>query len=179
MANALAQINFASPTWDLFILLFFLAFSLLYGFSLGRDRIIVIIVGIYMALAVVNTAPWIRALEGTAVDIALGKYFAFQVTLFLGVFLLTFFLLSRSALMGTIGVLDVHGSIFQVMIFSVLHVGLLVSVTLSFLPSAVAQQFAPVTRAVFISELGRFLWIVLPIVAMVFTRRPKSARRET
>lgn len=179
MGNFLSQINFASPTWDLFIILFFLLFSLLYGFSLGRDRIIILIVAIYMALAVVNSAPWIRDLEGTLVQVALGKYFAFRVTLFLGVFLITFFFLSRSALMGTIGGGDGHGSIFQVVLFSILHVGLLISVTLSFLPPRVVEQFAPATRGLFLSEIGRFAWIVLPILAMVITRKSRTQRRDT
>lgn len=170
------QLNFSSPTWDLFIILFFVVFAFLYGFSLGRDRIIVIIVGIYMALAVVSTAPWLKAIEGATVHVALEQYFAFRVTLFIGVFLLTFFLLSRSALMGTIGSVDTHGPISHIILFSILHVGLLISVTLSFLPASVAAEFAPVTRAVFLSDVGRSLWITLPIVAMVLTRRPKAAR---
>lgn len=176
MSSFLSQINFSSPTWDLFIILFFLLFSLLYGLSLGRDRIIIIIVAIYMALAVVNSAPWLRGLDGAFAPVAAGSYFAFRATLFIGVFLIIFFLLSRSALMGTIGATETHGSMAQVLIFSFLHVGLLISVTLSFLPSFVAEQFAPVTRAIFLSEGGRFAWIVLPILAMVVTRKPRPAR---
>ena len=91
MPRLLSQLNFSSPTWDLFIFLFFIVFSLLYGFSLGRDRIIAIIVSIYMALAVVSAAPFLTVLEGRTVQVAIGSYFAFRVTLFLGVFLLIFF----------------------------------------------------------------------------------------
>ena len=126
MLNFFAQINFSSPTWDLFIILFFIVFAFLYGFSLGRDRIIVIIVSIYMALAVVTTAPWLQSLAGTTVQVALGPYFAFRVTFFLGVFLLTFFLLSRSALAGTIGSAEAHGTVYQIIMFIILHVGILI-----------------------------------------------------
>ena len=103
MLSWLPPLNFSSPTWDLFIILFFLVFSLLYGLSLGRDRILVIIVSIYMALAVANSAPFLRTIEGTTIQVAVGPYFAFRVTLFLSVFLIIFFLLSRSALVGTFG----------------------------------------------------------------------------
>ena len=44
MFDWLPPLNFASPTWDLFIILFFVVVSLLYGMSLGRDRILAIIV---------------------------------------------------------------------------------------------------------------------------------------
>jgi hypothetical protein len=170
MERFFAQLNFSSPTWDLFIIPFFLVFSLLYGLSLGRDRILVIIVSIYMALAVVNTAPFLRAMEGTTINVAIGPYFAFRVTVFLSVFLVIFFLLSQSALAGTLGGHHEQGSVIQVILFSVLHVGLLISVTLSFLPREIAERFAPLTRNIFLSEIGRFIWIVAPILAMVAMR---------
>lgn len=175
MPSALAQLNLASPTWDLFIILFFLVFSLLYGFSLGRDRIIAIIVAIYMALAVVSNAPFLRTLDGQTVRIALGSTIAFRVTFFLSVFLVIFFLVSRSAIMGVLGSSESTSSAFQVMLFSILHVGLLLSVTLSFLPREIADRFAPLTRAIFLSDVGRFCWIVLPVIAMMMVRRPRGA----
>lgn len=176
MPRFLDQLNFSSPTWDLFIFLFFVVFSLLYGFSLGRDRIIAIIVSIYMALAVVSAAPFLTSLEGQTVHVAIGPYFAFRVTLFLGVFLLIFFFLSRSAVMGTLGSVDSQGRLWEVILFSFLHVGLLISVTLSFLPKIITDQFAFLTRMVFLSEIGKFVWVVLPIAAMVLVRRPRMDR---
>ena len=35
------QLDFATPTWDVFLLMFFAIGSLLYGLTLGRDRIVV------------------------------------------------------------------------------------------------------------------------------------------
>src|SRR5687767_4847400 len=96
----LQAVNWASPSWDLFIVLFFLVTVFLYGMSLGRDRIIVILVSIYMALAVVSNAPILGKLDAT---VNLGQFFAFRVTTFLGIFVLLFFLLSRSALLKTFG----------------------------------------------------------------------------
>ena len=42
------NINWAAPSWDLFIILFFIVAAFLYGLSLGRNRVIVILVSIYM-----------------------------------------------------------------------------------------------------------------------------------
>lgn len=170
-ANAIAKvfgflgnINWAAPTWDLFIVIFFIITVFLYGMSLGRDRIIVILVAIYMSLAVVSNAP-LLGIFGDA-DIQVGNYFAFKVTTFLGLFVLLFFLLSRSALTRTFGKLH-SGSWWQVLVFSVFHVGLLVSITLSFLPTEAVGHLAPLTRQVFASEMAKFLWILAPITAMV------------
>jgi hypothetical protein len=173
-ANAIADlfgyvtnINWAAPTWDLFIVIFFIITVFLYGMSLGRDRIIVILVSIYMALAVISNAPFLGAFGGA--DIKVGNYFAFQVTTFLGLFVLLFFLLSRSALMHTFGKLH-SGSWWQVLIFSVFHVGLLVSITLSFLPAEAVGHLAPVTRNLFASETAKFLWIIAPITGMILLK---------
>lgn len=162
----LQSINWAAPTWDLFIAIFFIVAAFLYGLSLGRDRVIVILVSIYMALAVINTAPYLGDLSGKELSISFGQTFAFRVTLFFGVFIALFFLLSRSALSRTFGSSG-SGGLVQVILFSFLHVGLLISVVLSFLPSETAGHLMPITRDIFMSDLGRFLWITTPIVAMV------------
>ena len=164
--NWLQTINWSAPTWDLFIVLFFLITVFLYGLSLGRDRIIVILVSIYMALAVVSNAPLLGEAAGS---INLGQNFAFRVTSFLGIFVLLFFLLSRSALTKTFGGLAA-GSWWQVLVFSTFHVGLLVSITLSFLPPEAVNHLAPVTRQIFASDTGRFFWIVAPIFAMTLLK---------
>jgi hypothetical protein len=166
LAAKLGGINWATPTWDLFIVLFFLVTVFLYGMTMGRDRVIVILVSIYMALAVISNAPYLNNLRA---NINISDYFALKVTTFLGIFVLLFFLLSRSALLKTFGGMA-SGSWWQVFLFSVFHVGLLVSITLSFIPPEAVGHLAPITQALFASDGGRFFWIVAPIVAMVMLK---------
>ncbi|MBI4280860.1 hypothetical protein HY628_01525 [Candidatus Uhrbacteria bacterium] len=166
----LANINFSNPTWDLFIMVFFVVAAVVYGLSLGRDRTIVLLVSIYMALAVVANAPFLKTFT---TSITINEMFAFRVTAFVGIFLVTFFLLSRSGLMKTLGGGGGMGSWWQVMLFSVLQVGLLVSVTLSFLPPEISGELAPITRTLFISELAKFGWITAPILVMAMVRGEK------
>lgn len=168
--SLLSRINWGAPSWDLFIVLFFIATVFLYGMSLGRDRIIVILVSIYMALAVISNAPILGKLDAS---VNLGQYFAFKVTTFLGLFVLLFFLLSRSALLKTFGNLS-SGTWWQVLLFSVFHVGLLVSITLSFLPADAIGHLAPLTRQLFAADTARFAWIVAPIVGMSILKSEKS-----
>jgi len=166
------HINWAAPTWDLFIVLFFISTVFLYGMSLGRDRIIIILVSIYMALAIISNAPLLGVFGDAEVEV--GNFFAFKVTTFIGLFVLLFFLLSRSALMKTFGKLH-SGSWFQVLMFSVFHVGLLVSITLSFLPAEAVGHLAPLTRQVFATEMAKFLWIVAPVAGMVMLKSDEKA----
>jgi len=162
-AKFLQAIDWRVPSWDMFIVLFFMVTVFLYGISLGRDRVIVILISIYMAMAVVSNAPFLgQAVSSTNI----GQLFAFRITTFIGLFVLLFFLMSRSALMNTFGNLAA-GRWWQVFIFSIFHVGLLVSVTLSFLPSDAIGHLAPLTQVLFASQGGKFFWIVVPIAAMV------------
>lgn len=170
-----ATVDWSKPTWDLFIILFFVIAALLYGLSLGRDRVIVILVSVYMALAVVNTAPYIG---NYTADIGLDKFFVFRISAFVVVFVALFFLMSRSALLSTVASSDSRGSWWQVLLFSFLHVGLLISIVLSFLPPTAAESLAPFTQKMFVSEAGRFFWIVTPIVAMVMIKGGAAEKKK-
>ncbi|MBI4093218.1 MAG: hypothetical protein HY420_04815 [Candidatus Kerfeldbacteria bacterium] len=170
-----ANVNWAQPSWDLFIVLFFIIAGFLYGLSLGRDRVIVILVSIYMALAVVNTAPYIGNLQA---DVGLASVFVFRISAFVALFIALFLLLARSALLQTIANADSKGSWWQVMVFSFLHVGLLISIVLSFLPASASNHLAPVTRSFFVSETARFLWIIGPILAMIMIKGGAAERKK-
>ncbi|MDP2587762.1 MAG: hypothetical protein Q8P33_03240 [bacterium] len=160
--------DLSNPSWDLFIILFFVAAAFIYGMSLGRDRIVVIMVSIYMALAVVNYAPYLGELSGT---LGLEDIFVVRISAFVVTFLGLFFLLGRSALMRTIARNDDQGNILQVLVFSFLHIGLLISVALSFLPIELSAELAQLTRKFFVGDMARFFWVVAPILAMIILGR--------
>ena len=168
MANDVAfNFSLANPTWDTFIVLLFVFGSFVYGLSLGRDRLITILVSIYMALAVVSNAPY---LEKVSAEISIENIFVLKIAAFLLFFLFLFFILSRSALRQTIASADTQGNWWQVILYSFLHIGLLISILLSFLPPSVLTNFSLLTRQIFTSEIGRFLWIICPILAMVLVK---------
>ena len=170
----LQSINWSVPSWDLFIVIFFVIAVFLYGISLGRDRIIFILISLYMALAVINTAPYLSSWSSKVVNVNVGD-FAFKATLFLGIFVFLFFLLSKSALSSTFGEVSAGGKWWQVIIFSFLHVGLLISIILSFLPNGITDHLLSTTRHVFISDPGKFFWLIMPIGAMIlFNRRSEE-----
>ncbi|MFH1426136.1 MAG: hypothetical protein ABIG66_01750 [Candidatus Kerfeldbacteria bacterium] len=158
-------LDFANPSWDVFLILFFLVAALLYGISLGRDRIIVILISIYMALAVVETVP------NFILNIDWNNQYAFQITTFISVFVILFFLISRSALLRTLGNNASRGKFLHTIIFSVLHVGLMISISMTYLPASMIGKFAPFTQTIFTNEWMVFAWVVAPIVAMIVLGR--------
>jgi hypothetical protein len=172
--DAIQQMNWSVPTWDLFILLFFAGGSLLYGMTMGRDRVIVVLVSVYMALAVVGNAPVLRDIN--AFQISFNDNFALRITFFVGTFLVLFFLVSRSALMHTLGRRAGLGSWWQTMLFSILQVGLLISIALAFLPQEILNNFSPLTLQVFTSYWGKSGWLILPLLVMAVAPRGSGRR---
>jgi len=167
----LTNINWSAPSWDLFIILFFVVAAFLYGLSLGRDRIIVILVSIYMALAIVNAAPYLNDFNA---EISYNNASIFKVTIFLGLFIIVFFLLSRSALLNTIASSDSPGRWWQSIVFSFFHVGLILSILMAYLPKDMTDNISAGMRNLFISDPAKFFWLVAPIAVMVLIRKPKK-----
>ena len=179
-ANFLQHIDWTRPTWDLFIILFFIVAAFLYGLSLGRDRIIVILVSIYMSLAIVEHAPFLNSESvHNAINNIVNQFFVFQISAFVFIFIVLFLIISRSALLRTVASSDLPGPWWQVMIYSILHVGLLVSIILSYIPpETVEDVLAPLTRQVFTTEFAKSLWIMAPVAAMIIFKGGASEKKK-
>lgn len=169
VASYFNQINWANPSWDVFLIVFIMIVAIIYGLSLGRDRLILIFVCLYMSLTITNVAPFFKHLPPLTVD----QLFILKSGSFLGILLILFFLLSRSSLFRTISETQKHSG-GAVIIFSLLHVGLLVSVILSFMPENYGTYLGPLTKDLFLSGPAQFLWIIIPIIMMAITTRHRS-----
>ena len=156
----LPQVNWQNPSWDLFLVMFFVVGAVLYGVSLGKERVNAVFISIYIALAIV------QALPEKVFELELTNNFTFHITGFIALFVMVFFLLSRGALLSSL-IPGVRGKLWQVIVFSVLHVGLLISVGLSFFPEDLLNNFSETIQFLFTNEWLRFVWIIAPIVAMV------------
>lgn len=173
--NFVQNLNWATPTWDLFVAIFFVVAVLLYGLSMGKERIILNMVAIYVAIAVAGNLPLVRLWRA---EITINQHVAVRVTLFLGLFVLLFFLLSHTALSRTLGRGREHSALLHVLIFSMLHVGLLLSTVLSFLPKEALRVFSAFTHVIFMSDAGRAFWLLAPLVAMVMLPGKGRSRQE-
>lgn len=173
MLPFLSSINWSAPNWDMFIALLFVIGALLYGLSLGRDRVLVILVSVYMALAVVANAPALRDLN--LLQLPIPNDFVVQIGFFLGLFVLLFFFLSRSALSHTLGSSSAPGPWWQTIIFSIFQVGLLISITLSFLPPEALGTLNPLTQQIFTSYWGKSGWLIAPILFMAITPKNRES----
>lgn len=167
------NLSLTNPSWDLFVIIFFAIAVFIYGLSLGRDRNLLILLTIYISMALASSLPRLRLPHLGFLD--LGRLLDFKVAVFLFFFVVLFVVLSKSAVLRGLAHVGA-GSLFQILLYSFLHVGLLLSVTLSLLPDEARFRFAPLTQQIFTSDLSRFLWLILPVIAMASLPPEKKSR---
>jgi len=175
LADGVSTLGWASPSWDIMLILIFIVAALVFSMSFGRRRVVVLLFSIYISLAVVNTLPY---LENIFSDNWLDKLFAVKIAVFLTVFIGLYISLDRSALLRYMRGSSQFTPSWQVMALSLLHTGLLISITLSFLPLNLVEYLSFFTKSVFVSEGGQFFWMVAPIITLGLIKKPSKRQLE-
>lgn len=154
--------SLATPSWDLFILLFFIGTVLVFIFSLNRDRLLITILSTYLTIALINSISFLGALYKDALP-----FWFWKIIIFIFLVIIFSFLVSRAIGLSQFSL----GSIRQIVLLSILQVGLLTSIILSFLPVEIVAYLTPFTKNVFISNIGKMVWLILPIISLIFIKR--------
>lgn len=167
--------NWHTPSWDLFIILFWLVVSVIYAFSAGRGRILSILVSVYMAKLLVIEAPFLNKLVNEKLNIVTVSLQ--QLATFGVLFMLLFFFLSKYGF-KTAAEGKSAGSLIFGIAFSVLQIGLLINIVLTFMPPHVQISFSPLVKMLFIGTTASFVWLILPVLFLVFLGKLISSRTE-
>lgn len=160
------------PTWDLGLVVFLFIVTLFYEIGSGKSRFLLAILSTYFSFVIVDVFPFWDKLGNV---FGLKEFFYFQILFFLGFVMLFLFLLSGS-IIGSFFSFQKRkiGQFLQTFFFSILQAGLLVSLGLSFLPEGYYGNFSPMVLRVFSQGLPRFLWALMPIVALLILKRKKG-----
>ena len=160
--------NWHSPSWDLFILLFWIVGSVLFAFAAGRGRMLTILVSTFMAQLLVIQAPFFSQLAGEKFNV--GTATLAQLGAFVVLFLILFIFLSRYAFKSSLDGRQIISLPF-VLIFTFLQVGLLVNIILSYLPDPVKNSFSPLIQFLFLHPNAGFIWLLLPVIFLILIGR--------
>jgi len=167
--------NWHNPSWDLFIMLFWLVAGVIYAFAAGRGRIMTILVSVYMAKLLVIEAPFLTTAVSKHSHIAAASLQ--QLATFAILFFVLFLFLGRYAFKTSADGRRIS-SLFFGIIFGILQVGLLINVVIGFLPDEVKTGLNPLIRFIFIDNPASFIWLVAPVVFLVFLGKFISERSE-
>jgi hypothetical protein len=167
-ANQIFQnFNWHTPSWDLFILLFWAVASIMYAFSAGRGRIISLLMSLYIAKLFVLQAPWLANTLNQTFPNALSSLQ--QLVSFLIIFVILFILLSRYAFRTSADGRHFTAIPFAI-VFAFLQVGLLINTILGYL-SVSGRTFSDLITLIFLSGPAGFVWLVAPLLFLVILGR--------
>lgn len=176
LAEEVSSLGWASPSWDIVLILIFVVAAIVFSMSFGRRRVLVSLFSVYISLAVVNAMPFLeRIFSSSWID----RLFVVKIIIFLAVFVLLYIFLNRSALLYYMRGSSPYTPSWQVISLSLLHIGLLISITLSFLPENLVDYLSFFTKSVFISDGWQFFWIVAPIITLSLIKKPSRRQLES
>jgi len=155
------------PTWDLVLLVFFAA-SLIYGFLLGKDKMMVTILGAYVGLVIAN--QWgarvfdLVSKQSTVVNT---EWMHGNLAVFVVKTALFALVLLIIALKGGWSFRALGGGIFGMIIpimYSVFNAALIAASILDFLPEDTRAQV--VNNSVIATQLVAYYswWLILPVL---------------
>ncbi len=160
--------TYGMPNTVLFLLVL-LGVAMLYGFVAGRDRVVHVLISLYIALAVVTNVPLLTYLHRWFQSIHSATL---QLLWFLGAFLIIFAALWRSHILR--GMARERGRWWESCLFSVLQVALIVTIVGLLMPMETVATTPPLIKNIFLSDLGRSVWLLAPFVALVALGRPQG-----
>jgi len=163
------------PTWDL-VLLVFLGASLVYGFLMGQEKVIITLLGAYVGLVVAN--QWATSalgfLAGQSSPVLSNEWISGNISVFTTkVILFTVTLLIIAICGGLVTHSFMSGGLIGLFIqlgYSFLSAALIASSVLQFLPEDTKNQ---ITEGSFIvAPLIHYYswWLVLPVLFIAVTR---------
>lgn len=156
--------NWHSPSWDLFIFLFWLVASVFYTFAAGRGRIINILISVFMAKLLTLEAPFLT--DAIKARLPENLFALQQLIVFAIIFFLLFTFLGRYAFKTSADSRKMASIVFG-LFFSILQIGLLLNTVLTLMPQAVQGSFSPLVQTVFIKNPATFIWLIAPLVYLI------------
>ena len=153
------------PTWDLLLILFFIAAGFFYGIASGRTKLIATLVSVYIAGLLFENFSYLNSfVKGRPLlEVFLFRGFIFIVLILLLAVLFNR-LLSRDNTPGT-------RRWWQIFLLSFLEVGLFMSFIFQLLPAKELFDFSPIVQNIFASDRAFFWWLTLPLVALFLVRK--------
>lgn len=175
LANSSGSIlNLANPKWDAVIFVFLFVATLFYGLGLTRNKILTFLFSTYIALAIVDSLPFIGSWWGgfkVDSEIAPGLVF-FAIVIFVAAFIF-----AQIALKKYFSGEEARGSMIYNFLLSFLHIGLVTNVILSSFPDEMAAIFSPFTQRLFMSDVSQFFWFLVPLITIIVIKVPQLESR--
>lgn len=170
-ANLSADLSAITGPQQLFAMLGAL-FVFLYGMSVGKTRALISLLAIYVAFELTTIFPYLNQLIAV-IPWRIEPYMV-QIIMFLAIYLAIFVLLNKSSLHGRLTLNEM--AFWQVLIISVLQIGLLGATITSFAPAEITKALLGPFYALFVSPKALFFWAVGSLAVLPFFKGSKRRK---
>ena len=158
--------NFSS--WEVMVAGFFIFAIFFYGLSIGKGRLLLFLVSIYIAKLLVDSFVYIDLLG----DIFKGRLFSAYLGLFIVSYILVFIILDRSVLKIRLSTKEFP--VGKLLILSIMIVILLANVVFTYLPSDVALGVGEGMASFIIGDTAFFWWFLASLFSILLLKRKKK-----
>lgn len=150
------------------VALFFVFVIFLVGLNLGRSRILLALLGLYIAAFLEPHFVYFDKLQAA---IKVKPEFWLHIGLFLIIYLASLAILNRSFLKQPLTLKET--SFFSVAIIAILEIGFLASIMLSYLPPEISRELPAGAIKYFGTKNAQFWWAILPLLVLLFLKSRK------
>ncbi|MBI4239570.1 hypothetical protein HY620_01110 [Candidatus Uhrbacteria bacterium] len=150
-----------TASWDTFLILIFAFAVFVYSFFVNRERLAVVLLSIYTALAIIVSTPLI---SNALLTFSLQQMEMYRLGIFIGLFAILYLLFSHNMSLRS----EIGHHWWQAAILSFLQVGLLMSCILTLIPQNVMTS--SVAGAFFTGDIPRSFWLLAPVASMIIMR---------
>lgn len=148
-----------------FLIAAFLAFALfVIGITVGKSKLIIAMVSIYVTLVIVELLPYKSRISQATPSL---PDYILNLAILAAAYVIVFFLLSKS--MSRTKITLAETSLLSIIMLSLIQAGFVISTLVSVLPEPLFSSVGPSLRY-FATPAMRFFWSVLPLVSFLFLR---------
>ena len=145
---------------------------LLFALSLGRTRVLVSLLAVYVAFTLQTIFPFFGQLQksfSSSRDLA-----SLRVIIFLVLYVIIFGLLNRSILRARFNLSE--AAFFSVVLMGIIQLGFLVSIILNLAPTFYGvDQYLPKSIMPYIAnQHALFYWSLVPLILVLFSKHSHS-----
>jgi len=149
------------PSYGTLLIVIFLVVAVIITLKQGKGGVLRNIVSLYMTIAINNFLPFLNLeIGGFKVE----SYPLLKIAIFALIFLLVSFFLSHSSLSCLDGG---RSTLLNTFVLSLAVSGLLISTVSVMLPPEIKKELTSTAHFLFVNEVARFVWVLLPIVFTV------------
>lgn len=158
-----AYLGFFQNPRQLFILLGIVLLAL-YGISVGKTRILISVLAIFVGYTLTQLFPYRdflnKFLPESSYGLSVGSFLLFSFLVFLA--------LSHSSIRARLSHSEL--ALWQLFIVSILQIGLLVAMVISFFPETTARQYLGIFYEFFGTAQVLFFWALASIIVIPFLK---------